>query len=258
MIIKDYFFFLLPSQDPFILLFIISTFFVAGIVKGFLGLGLPAAVMAFLTLVMEPAEAISIIYLPLLFTNFTQFFRASNRLSTAIEFRFFALALMISILITSSFIASFPKSFLTFLIGLAMIIFSTQSLLKVRIPISDSHFWHLAFGGFSGFLGGISTIWSPPIAMYLMARSYEKDEFIGILGFLFFTACFPLGLGLYLSGVLTIESAVASLVGLVFVMLGFWIGEKMRKHVPQKQFKKMLLLAFFLMGSRLIFITLFQ
>ena len=137
-----------------------------------------------------------------------------------------------------------------------MIIFSIQSLFGIRIPVKDSYLWHVIFGILSGFLGGISTIWSPPIAMYLMAKDYEKEEFIGILGFLFLSACLPLGLGLYLAGVLTVNSALASLFGSVFVLLGFRVGEVLRTVVPQKQFKKILLIAFLVMGLRLILINL--
>jgi hypothetical protein len=254
--LEQYFLFLLPSSDPFIVMFVIITFFIAGIVKGFLGLGLPAAVMALLTLVMEPAEAISIIFLPLLFTNLAQFSRSSNRMSNLIKFRYFALALMASILITSTFITAYPKSLLTISIGIAMIIFSIQSLFGFKIPVKDNPLWHIAFGIFSGLLGGISAIWSPPIAMYLMARNYQKDEFIGISGFLFLSGCLPLGLGLYFAGVLTWDTALASCCGLVFVLVGFRVGELMRTRVPQEKFKKILLTAFFVMGLRLILITL--
>ena len=255
---KNFFIYLSPSSDISVVLFIIITFFIAGIVKGFLGLGLPAAVMALLTLIMEPAEAISIIFLPLFFTNLLQFYRSSNRIATAIRFRYFALALMVSILATSAFITSYPKSMLTILIGVAMIIFSVQSLFGIKIPVKDSHSSHITFGVFSGLLGGISTIWSPPIAMYLMARDYDKEEFIGILGFLFFVACFPLGLGLYFAGVLTLSSALASICGLIFVIVGFRVGELIRADVPQERFKKILLTAFFLMGLRLILISMFS
>ena len=64
---------------------------------------------------------------------------------------------MISILITSTFISSYPKSLLTISIGIAMIIFSIQSLFGLKIPVKDTYFWHVSFGMFSGILGGIST-----------------------------------------------------------------------------------------------------
>ena len=253
---KEYLLFLLPSTDPLIILWIIITFFIAGIVKGFLGLGLPAAVMALLTLVMEPAEAISFIFLPLLFTNAAQYLRSANRLATAFKYRYFSLALMISILVTSTFISSYPKSLLTISVGTAMIIFSIQSLFGIKIPVKDTHFWHVSFGMFSGILGGFSAIWSPPVAMSLMAQNYQKEDFIGITGFLFFSGCVPLGFGLYLANVLTLYSALQSICGLFFVLLGFRVGELIRAYVPQERFKRVLLCAFLIMGLRLILINL--
>ena len=58
----EYFF---PSNDLSILTFMLVTFFLSGIVKGFLGIGLPAAAMALLTLILEPTHAIALLVLPL-------------------------------------------------------------------------------------------------------------------------------------------------------------------------------------------------
>jgi uncharacterized membrane protein YfcA len=49
---------LFPSSDITVLIFMLFVFFLSGIVKGFLGIGLPAAAMALLTLVIPPAHAI--------------------------------------------------------------------------------------------------------------------------------------------------------------------------------------------------------
>ena len=54
---------------------LIVIFLFAAIVKGFLGIGLPAASMAFLTLVMHPTEAIPLLWLSILATNSLQFAR---------------------------------------------------------------------------------------------------------------------------------------------------------------------------------------
>ena len=52
---------------PFFIIMI--TFYVAGAVKGFLGIGLPAAAMALLTLFINPLDAIALIIVPIIFTN---------------------------------------------------------------------------------------------------------------------------------------------------------------------------------------------
>tara|TARA_Y100000590_G_scaffold75864_1_gene83910 strand:- start:2670 stop:3434 length:765 start_codon:yes stop_codon:yes gene_type:complete len=242
----------LPSANPLILFFLISAFLVAGIIKGFLGMGLPTTVMALLTLVMEPTAAIPLLTIPIFVTNFAQYIRSSNPLKVAKNYKYFSVSIMISILITSMFITSYPQSLLTTTIGLAMVIFSLQTMFGIKIPVGSSYKWHVPLGVSSGILGGLSSIWAPPIAMYLISKNYSKDEFVSITGFLFLSGSLPLALGLYISGILNLETILQSLIGLIITLIGFRIGELMRRKVPQDTFRKVLLVAFLVMGSRLI------
>ena len=247
----------LPSVDPVVISALLLIFLFSGIIKGFLGIGLPTAAMAFLTLVMEPTEAISLLTIPIIATNFFQFIRSSERVQTAKKYKYFALAIMVSIFITAWNITAFPTGFLTVVIGFAMIIFSANLLFGFSLPIGLGLSWQIGVGVLSGFLGGLSSIWSPPVAMYLMARNTPKEQFIAATGFLFLAGCFPLALGLYLSGVLTPVTAVKSLMGLVVVLLGFRIGELLRGRVSQEIFRKFVLVAFLVMGVRLIIAGIF-
>ena len=242
----------LPSLDPVVILAMLLIFLFSGVVKGFLGIGLPTAAMAFLTLVMEPTEAIALLTIPIIATNFFQFTRSSERIQTVKNYRYFALAIMVSIFFTSWNITAFPTAFLTVVIGFTMVIFSANLLFGFSLPIGPSLRWQIGVGVISGFLGGLSSIWSPPVAMYLMARNTPKEQFIAATGFLFLAGCFPLALGLYLSGVLTPLTAVKSLMGLVVVLFGFRIGELLRGRVSQKLFRKFVLIAFLVMGVRLV------
>ena len=248
---------ILPFRDITVTFAVLAIFLFAGIIKGFLGIGLPAAAMAFLTLVMDPTIAISLLTLPIIFTNVMQYARCENPLPIARKYWIFALAIVLSIFITSFFILSYPKALLTTSIGLAMIAFSLTQMFGTEFPIGDGFGWHIGVGLFSGVLGGLSSIWSPPVAMYLLARNVEKSEFIGATGFLFLAGSLPLALGLALAGVLTADTVLHSLVGLVVVLAGFRIGEALRQFVPQGMFRQIVLWAFLIMGTRLIAIGLF-
>mgnify|MGYP000506312087 CR=1 FL=1 len=136
---------LLPSLDPILIAIICEIFLLAGIVKGFLGIGLPAAAMAFLTLIISPTEAISLLWLPILFTNIFQFGRAPERRKIAADYVWFAIPLAASIFITSLFITEYPTSFLTVAIGCAMVIFSLNLLFGVTIPIGPGLAWQGIF-----------------------------------------------------------------------------------------------------------------
>ena len=243
---------LLPSLDPAVVFLMLLIFLFSGVIKGFLGIGLPTAAMAFLTLIMEPTEAISLLTIPIIVTNFLQFTRSNERAQTAKKYKYFALAIMVSIFITAWNITNFPTGFLTATIGFAMIIFSANLLFGFSLPIGPGLRWQIGVGILSGFLGGLSSIWSPTVAMYLMARNTPKEQFIAATGFLFLAGCLPLALGLYLSGVFTAATAIKSLMGLIIVLLGFRIGELLRGRVSQKFFRKFVLIAFLAMGLRLI------
>ena len=249
--------YILPSQEIAITTAVLAIFLFAGIVKGFLGIGLPAAAMAFLTLVMDPTIAISLLTLPIIFTNVMQYARCENPRPIARKYWVFALAIIVSIFITSFFILSYPKTMLTISIGLAMIAFSLTQMTGARLPIGSGYGWHVGVGLFSGVLGGLSSIWSPPVAMYLLARDVDKSEFIGATGFLFLAGSLPLAAGLALAGVLTIDTVLHSLMGLIVVLVGFRIGEMLRNYVPQGIFRKIVLWAFLIMGARLLAIGLF-
>ncbi len=248
---------LLPSLDPILVAIICVIFLLAGIVKGFLGIGLPAAAMAFLTLIIPPTEAISLLWLPILFTNLFQFGRAPERRQIASDYIWFAVTLAASIFVTSLFITEYPTALLTVAIGAAMVIFSLNLLLGVTVPIGPGVIWQGAFGVISGVLGGLSSIWSPPVAMYLIARNTPKERFIGAAGFLFLAGCLPLGIGLVMAALITWGVIVKSSLGLVATLIGFRIGEVMRHRVSQDRFRQIVLVAFLILGSRLVAIGLF-
>ena len=236
-----------------LIVFLIFTFIVSGIIKGFLGLGLPSTAMGLLTLVIEPIHAISIMVAPILFSNIFQYARSSQPYKTFTELKVFALSIIVSIFVTSLFITAYPKSLLTIAIGSSMVIFSLNQWFGFKIQIGPSYSFQVLVGTLSGVLGGLSSIWSPPVAMYLIARDYNKEDFISATGFLFMVGGIPLGLGLYFAGVLTFAIAIQSFAALIFVLIGFRIGEYLRSFVNQETFRNSVLVAFIILGSRLIY-----
>ena len=248
---------LLPSLDPQLIASICAIFVFAGIVKGFLGIGLPAAAMGLLTLIISPTEAISLLWLPILFTNIFQYGRARNKREIVMTYKWFAAAIFCSIFLTSLFINDYPTALLTVAIGIAMVVFSLNLLFGLSLPVGPGRGWQVGVGIVSGVLGGLSSIWSPPVAMYLMARNTPKDMFIGTTGFLFLAGCLPLGAGLVISGLITWPVIVKSLLGLLMTLTGFRIGEILRERISQDRFRQIVLVAFLIMGGRLIATGLF-
>ena len=103
-----------------------------------------------------------------------------------------------------------------------------------------------------GLLGGVSTIWGPPMTMYFVMLRLSKDMFVRTIGLVWFAGSIPLVLAYVENGILTAEVAPLSLLACVPGLAGMWVGQKIRGRVDQETFRKALLITLFVMGLNLI------
>ena len=243
----------LPTSDLNLLVYLLFVFIISGVIKGFLGIGMPTAAMGFLTLVFDPIEAIALLIIPIVITNFLQFKNSKYRYETMINYWVLAISLVISALSTSLLITKISTSFLTLSIGIAMLIMSVNELFGFSIRISGAARIQVIVGTLSGFLGGMSSIFSPLVTMFLIAKGVDKERFISATGFLFLLGGLFLLFGLVINKVLEYYLILKSVYGLIFILVGFKIGEFLRKKVNSIFFQRAILIMFGVMGVRLIF-----
>ena len=249
---------LLPQYTGWKLGYVFSAFLLAGTVKGFLGMGLPAVLMITLTLFIPPVEAIGLIVVPMVVVNVFQFLRSGAASATARRYAPFAVSIVASIMVVSANIRSYPEALLLASIGGVMTLYSFNALFGFTIRIGPHRGWQVLGGVASGIIGGLSAVWSPPVVMYLVGRNADKEEFIRATGFLFMVGSIGLMLALGTVSVLTQQSAGQSLAPLVAALAGFRLGEYARGFVGTELFRKCVLYAFLVLGARLLFVSLTQ
>ncbi len=229
-------------------------FLVAGTIKGTLGVGLPVAAVALMAQFIDPRLAIALMVFPIMFANIWQFFRARQRLRIVQEHWIFALTMLISLGIATVFTSRISTSALIIFVGVVIILFSLTNLMfnPPAIPNRLDRACQSVFGVISGITGGLTAIWSPAIAIYLIGRGKEKDEFVGISGFLFLVGSIPLCIGFWQNGMLTGRTALLSMGMMIPTLIGFSIGEYIRRRIDARRFKTLVLVFFLLMGINLI------
>ena len=232
-------------------------FLFAGVIKGVLGMGMPAILMVIFTLMMPPLEAIPLILIPMLLINVFQFWRGPEPSVTARKFGVLAFFTFVTIILVAFNLRRFPEEFLLASIGFAMVLFALPSLLGWRFTIGPSPLWQALAGCVAGIIGGLSSVWSPPVVMYLMGRNISKDEFVGSVGYIFMVGSIGLGIALGSIQLLTAELFLPSMIGLGLSLMGFQIGEALRRRIETETFRKLILVAFLLMGARLVLISIF-
>lgn len=229
-------------------------FLFAGTIKGLVGLGLPTAVVGLLSQFTDPRHAIALLLLPILISNTWQSYKNSMLRRSVRLFWPFALSMMIGIWIFTQFAASFSSETLSILVGCVIIIFVVVNGLTKPLVI-PSHYdraAQLIAGSLAGVMGGLTSLWAPPMVIYLLSRKLPKDEFVGALGFLLLAGSLPLLAGYWTAGLTSPTMLVYSLAMVVPTLVGVSIGEFFRRFLNGDQFRWALLFVFFVLGCNLI------
>ena len=242
--------------DPLILCLIMAgIFLVGGIIKGFLGQGLPTTTIALLSFFVTPLEAIGLNYLPMLALNGWQFFKADNHKQIVAGYKLLAITLLVTICLFSFFAVSLGNTGISVLIGAVIFLFSAASLFGFQLKIQDKHdsIWQIITGISAGVVGGLTSLWGSPLIMYLLTRPLKPKQFVDVSGFLLLVGCLPLSIGYYVTGILIIQTMILpAIVGIMTGLFGFQIGAQLRNYVRPNIFKKLVLIVFMIMGVRML------
>ncbi|MDV7338056.1 sulfite exporter TauE/SafE family protein [Terasakiella sp. A23] len=229
-------------------------FLFAGTIKGTVGIGLPTASISILSQFYDPFTAISLVIFPVMVSNFWQVYRSKDVMRIARTYWPFALMLTIFIMICTQLSANIPVNIIMIILGTVIILFSLTSLFvhPPELPARLDRPAQFIAGTLAGIMGGFTAIWAPPMVIYLVSRRIEKDDFVRATGFLLSMGSIPLCIGYWINGFMTGPLASTSLLMIVTTLLGFTIGEMIRKKINPDKFQKVVLIIFLLMGLNII------
>ena len=215
-----------------------ATFLLAGVVKGVVGLGLPTVAIGLLTLVMTPAQAIVILFLPTLVTNIWQLAIGRN-LWPLFRRLWPMLALIFAGAFAGGRLLTGGNDWPSIALGIVLILYAAIGLANVKFQVSSRQETWLTplIGLINGVVAAATGVFAVPAVPYLTALGLDKDDLVQALG-LHFTACM-----LALAIILARENAFAwsatatSLIGLVTALIGMAIGQIIRTRVNARTFR---------------------
>lgn len=229
-------------------------FLIAGMVKGTVGLGLPTTALGLMTLFIDPRTAIAILIFPLVLSNAWQMYRAGNIISTARRYLPMATCLALFVWISVNMTIAVADWILMAALGFSILLFVAVNASNIapNIPDRRDTAVQCAAGIVGGIMGGLTSVWAPPLVIYLTARQTPKEDFVRATGLIFSIGSIPLAAGYIRAGYMTGELITMSTLVLIPTFAGFWIGERLRHNMSEQVFKKIVLAVFFLMGLNLL------
>jgi len=240
--------------SPETLIIITVTFILAGTVKGVIGLGLPSVSLALLTATLGLKDAMTIMLIPTFCTNIMQgivgghFKFVTKKFATLMIAAFFGTWFAASILVKSE------AALLSGLLGLSICSYASVSLFTPQIPPPGKHEAWLSpvVGVFSGFLTGLTGSFIMPGVIYLQAVGLQRDVLIQAMGVVFTLATIGLAVALGGHGLLPRETVMLSTAALVPAFAGMWLGQKIRKRIPEPQFRRVFFIGLLILGLYII------
>ena len=110
----------------------------------------------------------------------------------------------------------------------------------------------------SGFFGGISGQWGPPLVIYFLSQNLSVKQIICYQGLTYSIASLALIGGHINSGVLSIELVLISIPFILISSLGQYAGTAFRELQSTNKFRKFTLLTLFLFGVFFIFRVIYK
>lgn len=235
--------------------FVIGVFALAGMIKGTIGLGLPAVAMGLLTLFISPFQAATLLIVPSMVTNVWQLFAEGHVLR--LVRRFWSLLMGI---IVGSIWSVFPTlghgEFQSeALLGGMLTLYGLYGLFAKNMPNLAPYEKYLS--PVIGYLGGALTVATGviviPVVPFLQSLHLKRDDLVQSLGLAFTVSTLCLAVFLQQNPIEAMPfDYKMALIALFPALVGMWLGTKIRYRIPEQKFRKVFFCGLVIFGGYMV------
>ncbi|MBM6595618.1 sulfite exporter TauE/SafE family protein [Microvirga pudoricolor] len=243
----------MSDLSPWLLLVTGLTFFLAGIVKGVTGMGLPTVAMGVLGAIMPPVAAAALLVVPSFVTNLWQLLRGPGLGGLARRFWPMMVGIVAGTLAGSSLLAGGSTRWTTAGLGLALVAYAAFALWgrQPKVPSRLEGPLSPAIGLATGLVTGGTGVFVIPAVPYLQALGLPKDDLIQALGLSFTVSTIALAAGLAWRGAFALDGLALSALAVAPALAGMWLGGILRGRVSPTTFRRWFLAGLLLLGVEL-------
>jgi hypothetical protein len=231
-----------------------AVFFLAGLVKGVVGLGLPTLSMALLALWMAPAEAAALLIVPSLVTNLWQL-RPWGALGPVLKrIAPMQIGIVAGTLAGAWALGPPSGSWAAIALGVALVAYALWALAGVQLAVGPrTEAWlGPVIGALTGAISSATGVFVIPAVPYLQALGLSRDGLMQAMGISFTTATLALAAALSVNMHYSGATLGASALALLPALAGMAAGERLRQVLSPLVFKRCFLGALLLLGVQMV------
>ncbi len=241
-------------MDSQLLVIVFFSFFIAAFLKGLTGLGFITICLGLLALFIDLKVAIPLICIPSLCSNILVMIQAGSFLTALRRFWPLYLSTLPGLFVGLSLLATRSDEVPKCLLAVVIIVYGVYGLTRgmSSLSFSKEKKYMIPVGVVSGFVVGATGSQIMPIMPYLISLQMSKELFVQAINCSFTLNTIIMIMGLGKLGLLDHENIYVSIIGIIPVFSGIYLGGKMRKKISERRFRELVLLLLIVLGGILL------
>jgi uncharacterized membrane protein YfcA len=247
-----------PSQArttrPVALAFAAVGIIVAAGVKGMTGIGFPVIGAPIAALFLDPQTTVVAITIPAFLMNIMQAMQGGVSLALVCRFLPTLLVLIPAAVGGTALLAYVPGNLLVLILGVIVTAYAVVALWhpQLVLPPAYERWVGLSAGLCAGVIGGATSIFAPPLVMYIAALQLPKAAFVSAVSMCFLGGQIPQLASLVGFGLLTAPRLGVAALFCVLSAVGFLLGLRLQRYVSQRRFAQLVLITLLVVGLSLL------
>jgi len=241
--------------------FIIALAFIlfwASVVHGSIGFGFGMISTALVALFTDIQTTILFMLIPTMLANIMSILSEGNFLEALKKFWVIILLMIIGSTLGTILLVYVNSEYFKLLLAFIILLYLLQSLIKINASFVTTHPKSSTYGLgiFGGIISGLTNVVAPLMIMYTLELKYSKKDTIQLSNLCFlFTKIGQISVFVYF-GTFTGEAFSISMLTLVVVFFGMYLGSKVKRFIDAKFYVKILKVVLFFTALTLIIQTL--
>ncbi|APW66176.1 MULTISPECIES: sulfite exporter TauE/SafE family protein [Arcobacteraceae] len=241
--------------------FIIALAFIlfwASVVHGSIGFGFGMISTALVALFTDIQTTILFMLIPTMLANIMSILSEGNFLEALKKFWVIILLMIIGSTLGTILLVYVNSEYFKLLLAFIILLYLLQSLIKINASFVTTHPKSSTYGLgiFGGIISGLTNVVAPLMIMYTLELKYSKKDTIQLSNLCFlFTKIGQISVFVYF-GTFTGEAFSISMMTLVVVFFGMYLGSKVKRFIDAKFYVKILKVVLFFTALTLIIQTL--
>ncbi|WP_458700835.1 sulfite exporter TauE/SafE family protein [Sulfurospirillum sp. 1307] len=232
-----------------------SIFFISALFHGVLGFGFPLIATPLLSIFLSVKEAVLLTLFPTLASNAKTIHSGENFAQIFLEYKLLIFPIILGSFLGTFFLVTYDVVYYRYLLAFVILLYLNKHLINLEINQvinKNPKKMMLVFGIISGIVSGLVNIMIPVLIIYILEAKIEKEKSVVLMNLCFLSSKLTQIIFFGSSGFFDFNFLIFILFGLVFTLVGLFIGQKLRDKIDEVLYKKILTIVLWIFAVYLL------